>query len=67
MRYLADQVREIKTTGSDQKGKRKLARREKFGMLDIYLPLVNWVNDRKHVRWTTNKTSCPVLTGPCSM
>jgi type III restriction enzyme len=44
MADLADQVREAKAISADAKGKRKLARREKFRTLDIYLPLVNWVD-----------------------
>jgi type III restriction enzyme len=46
---LADQVRETKALGAGALEKRRLPRREKFRTLDIYLPLVNWV-DGAHSR-----------------
>jgi type III restriction enzyme len=45
MADIADQVRESESGKTDEREKRKLARREKFKTLDIYLPLVNWVAD----------------------
>lgn len=45
MADIADQVRESESGKADERQKRKLARREKFKTLDIYLPLVNWVAD----------------------
>lgn len=42
MADIAGQVREAKP-GEAAKQKRKIPRREKFKHLDIYLPLVNWV------------------------
>jgi type III restriction enzyme len=44
MADLADQVREAKTATANGTEKRKLSRRDKFRTLDIYLPLVNWVD-----------------------
>ena len=44
MADLADQVRETKSASTNGIEKRKLQRREKFRTLDIYLPLVNWVD-----------------------
>ena len=44
MADLADQVREAKTLTPNATEKRRLLRREKFRTLDIYLPLVNWVD-----------------------
>jgi type III restriction enzyme len=41
---LADQVREAKAPGGSGLEKRKVSRREKFRTLDIYLPMVNWVD-----------------------
>jgi type III restriction enzyme len=43
MADVAGQIRETATNGKKDAEKRKLARREKFRGLDIYLPLVNWV------------------------
>lgn len=40
---LAGQVREVKAQTGTGEEKRKIPRREKFRTLDIYLPLVNWV------------------------
>jgi type III restriction enzyme len=45
MADIADQVRESKSGKADDQPKRKLGRREKFRTLDIYLPLVNWVDE----------------------
>jgi type III restriction enzyme len=46
MADLADQVREAKAETGRGKDKRKLPRRERFRTLDIYLPLVNWVDGK---------------------
>jgi type III restriction enzyme len=40
---LAGQVREAKAQTGSGEERRKIQRREKFRTLDIYLPLVNWV------------------------
>ncbi len=45
MADIADQVRESKSGKADDQQKRRLGRREKFRTLDIYLPLVNWVDE----------------------
>jgi type III restriction enzyme len=44
---LADQVRESKAGSGSGLEKRKVLRREKFRTLDIYLPLVNWVDGQE--------------------
>jgi len=44
---LADQVRETRNGAGGAAEKRKVLRREKFRTLDIYLPLVNWVDGEK--------------------
>ena len=47
---MADIVGQVRESDSSQTGalqKRKLPRREKFRTLDIYLPLVNWVDARE--------------------
>jgi type III restriction enzyme len=40
---IAGQIRESDSGKAEERQKRKLTRREKFRTLDIYLPLVNWV------------------------
>jgi len=45
MADIADQVRESDSSETGGRQKRKIARRDKFRTLDIYLPLVNWVDD----------------------
>jgi type III restriction enzyme len=45
MADVAGQIREATSNGMKGAGKRKLPRREKYKALDIYLPLVNWVED----------------------
>jgi type III restriction enzyme len=45
MADVAGQIRETDPNAKKEAGKRKLPRREKFKTLDIYLPLVNWVDD----------------------
>ena len=47
MADLAEQVRETKGSSDLKQEKRKLQRREKFRTFDIYLPLVNWVQDQE--------------------
>jgi type III restriction enzyme len=42
---VAGQIREA-SSGGEGKKKRTIARRDKFKKLDIYLPLVNWVDDQ---------------------
>jgi type III restriction enzyme len=44
MADVAGQIRESAPGGANGKKKRTIARREKFRKLDIYLPLVNWVD-----------------------
>lgn len=44
MADIADQVRETETPQTEV-AKRKILRRDKFRTLDMYLPLVNWVED----------------------
>lgn len=41
---IADQVRASDSSKNDQRETRKIARRDRFRTLDIYLPLVNWVD-----------------------
>ena len=43
MSDIVDQVREQDSGKPDQREKRKIARRDKYRTLNIYLPLVNWV------------------------
>lgn len=43
---IAGQVRDAELSKTDGRQKRKIARREKFRTLDIYLPLVNWVEGK---------------------
>jgi type III restriction enzyme len=47
---LADQVRESKAATGGGAEKRKVMRRDKFRALDIYLPLVNWVQEGQESR-----------------
>jgi type III restriction enzyme len=42
---VAGQIREVELGAKDKSGKRKLPRREKFKTLDVYLPLVNWLEE----------------------
>jgi len=44
MADIADQVRESEPGKADGRQKRKIGRREKFKALDVYLPLVNWLD-----------------------
>jgi type III restriction enzyme len=45
MADIAGQIREAAAGGSPTKAKRTVGRREKFRTLDLYLPLVNWVQE----------------------
>jgi len=45
MADVAGQIREIASGAKDSGGRRMLQRREKFKTLDVYLPLVNWVEE----------------------
>jgi type III restriction enzyme len=47
---LADQVRESKGAAGSGVERRKVLRRDKFRTLDIYLPLVNWVEEGQEPR-----------------
>jgi len=44
---ISDQVRESDFSNMDQREMRKIARRDKFRTLEIYLPLVNWVDSEE--------------------
>ena len=46
MADIANQVRDTESAGADERQIRKLGRRAKFKTLDIYLPLVNWVDGK---------------------
>lgn len=45
MADLAQQIRESDSGKAGERNRRTLPRREKFRMLDVYLPLVNWVDN----------------------
>lgn len=45
MADVAEQIREIDGGGKGKTERRKLQRREKYRGLDVYLPLVNWVDE----------------------